>query len=81
MRFEMFRTLEEVAKRIREIEENHENMIWNNDGGEWDLEDIEVNTSMYDEVIEGDYILDTCSYDIMKEETGEVLFCFEGFDR
>lgn len=78
MRFETYKTLKEVVAGIREIEEEYKSMIWNNDAGDWDLEDIETNSEIYDEVV-NEYILDTMNYDITSG-SGAVLFRFEGFD-
>jgi len=69
-----FKTLTEVAAYITDGEDASK-YRWNNDAGDWDIEDIQCNAQMYDEQY-SEYAVDVETYDIYDGEFkgGECLF-------
>jgi len=66
--------LTEVAAYITDGEDASK-YRWNNDAGDWDIEDIQCNAQMYDEQY-SEYAVDVETYDIYDGEFkgGECLF-------
>lgn len=67
-----FKRLEEVVAYIMDGEETTA-YRWNNDGGDWNIEDIRTNAPMYDEQYSG-YSVDIETYDIYNADGTEKLF-------
>ncbi len=69
-----FKTLAEVVAYIMDGEDASK-YRWNNNAGDWDIEDIECNADMYDEKY-SEYSVDVETYDIYDDnyKGGECLF-------
>ncbi len=69
-----FKLLEEIIEYIKQ-DKNTANYRWNNDSGDWDIEDIRLAAPQYNEQYEC-YCVDVDTYDIYDEnyKGGECLF-------
>lgn len=65
-----FKTLADVADYIADGEDVSK-YRWNNDAGDWDIDDIRCNAAMYDNQY-SEYAVDPVTYDI--DADGERVF-------
>lgn len=72
----MFETFDSLVELVEWVEENFSDVAeftWNNDAGDWDLDDIKFNARSYEEVY-GSFKIDRLTYSIYGGE--ELIFSY-----
>lgn len=72
----MFKTFDSLAELVKWANENFldsSDLTWNNDAGDWDLDDIKFNARSYEEVFDS-FTIDCRTYNIYAGE--ELIFSY-----